>query len=175
MWNGRWTRQLLQDLLPDSPVTFVPPRDYKVTLTWLQRITATLQQTQRALYRTRRLEILSKDRKARNVQVISLRRKRRSQRTQTLYAAWRLPYIKPSNPRRIPLARPPPIQTPSAPPTTLPLRQWVQYSTVLSRRANPAIPHSHGPHKPPKFPKRETHRTTKLKLRKLRNVILLSQ
>ncbi len=98
----------------------VLPRDYIVTISWLQRITAILQQTQRALYRIRRLKILSKEWKERNAQVISLRQKRHTQRTQTLFAALRLPYIKPSYPRRIPLSRPPPTPLTPVPPTTLP-------------------------------------------------------
>ena len=100
IWNGMWTRQLLQQLLLNSQDSFVSPQDYKATLAWLQRITAILQHAQRALYRILRVELLSKDLKTRSKQVISLRRKRHITRTQTLFEAWRIPYLKPASPRR---------------------------------------------------------------------------
>ena len=174
IWNGRWTRFTLHDLLPDGRDLFIPSREYKITLGWLQRLTALLQHAQRTLYRVRRTELLSKERQSRNAYVISLRRKRHTKRTQTLFEAWRIPYVRTDTPRRRPnKATLPPTPT-VTPPTILPLIQWMQYSSALPKKVNSTTsinPHVHT--KPVITTNRETHRSTKLKLRKLRNIILL--
>jgi hypothetical protein len=76
IWNGRWTRQLLLDLMPDSEMSPITPKDLVGGIKWLQQITAILQRTQKMLYTTRRAELLSKELKARADSVVALRRKR---------------------------------------------------------------------------------------------------
>jgi hypothetical protein len=52
--------------------------------------------------------------------------------------------------------------------------KWVQHSRRISRNANDVLLSTRLDRKRPKHPKRDEHRSTRLKLRKLQNMLLLS-
>ncbi len=54
IWNGRWSQQLLSEILIEHSDTQIPPADYSSAMHWLSNFTLTLQKTQTALYSTRR-------------------------------------------------------------------------------------------------------------------------
>jgi hypothetical protein len=171
IWNGRW-RPLLLDTILNIPADFsVPTRDFQLAFKWIQELTLLLQTTQRALYSARHIERLSQEAQARHAHVLTLRRKRHTRRTRTLFEAWKIPYSKPQHPRR--RHTPPAVIVPPA--TLNPTAQrWLQYSRTIKHTST----NHFAPFPPPTNPttkqsKREDHRTMKLKLRKLRNIILL--
>jgi hypothetical protein len=43
LWNGRWTRDGIQDLLPESAAAQISPHDYIKGMAWLQKFTGILQ------------------------------------------------------------------------------------------------------------------------------------
>lgn len=47
IWSGRWTRQLLLDLLPDWEDVLITPNAFNGGIKWLQQITAILQRTKK--------------------------------------------------------------------------------------------------------------------------------
>ena len=49
IWNGRWSHQLLGELLIEHSDTQIPSADYTIALHWLSNLTLTLQKTQTAL------------------------------------------------------------------------------------------------------------------------------
>ena len=173
IWNGRWTPQLLSSLLGDSSQLMIESRDCRRALTWLQKLTGLLQKAQRAIYGVRHAELMSLEAKIRRATVIAMHRKRKIHTARTLFAVWNIPYVKPPSPRR--RALPPPSPLAQAPPTllqpTLP-GQWVQHSKAQTTatplfKASTRKTHMH------KHRKREEHRSSKLKLRKLRNILIL--
>ncbi len=54
IWNGRLTRQTLEDILHEHTDSQIPPAEYTSALHWLQYLTSLLQNDQTALYTTRR-------------------------------------------------------------------------------------------------------------------------
>ena len=168
IWNGRWNTGVLEDLLSSHPGHKIPTADFRPAIKWLQRLTSILQKAQRALYSARHIELTSKESRARRERFLTLRRGRKRKRAQTLYEAWQLPYYKPIVPRRGYASL---LPTPT---TILPTAQqiWIQYSRTIARVAtemgNQSLVEPPPAHRPPK-PKR----THKLKLRRLRNILLL--
>jgi hypothetical protein len=147
--------RVIEDLLPTPPGHKIAAADFKPAVKWIQRITFLLQKAQ--LYSARRVELLSKESRARRERFLTLRRCWKRKRTQTLYEAWKLPYFRPIVPRRC-FTSPTP-----APASTQPSAQqiWIQYSRSVARVDTPA----------PRA--RKTSRPQKLKLRRLRNILLL--
>ena len=132
-----------------------------------------LQTAQRSLYRVRHLERQSQEAKLRRVATVASWRKRTTHASQTLFAAWNIPYRKPLLPRRTQgLGHPHPTPHP-------PLLQgllsrsprWQQYSEAKSSTSSTLIVK----HRPIKPRARNEHRTSKWKLRKLRNILLICQ
>jgi hypothetical protein len=174
LWNGRWTPHLLSSLLGEASHAPAERRDFQRALAWLTQLTSLLQNAQRILYGVRHVELLSLDSKTRRATVISLRRKRKISAARTLFAAWRIPYAKPLVPRRkaISLTSPPLTTNPAPKTQALLLRsdRWVQFSKAKSV-ANPMVLTS--VRRMHKCSRREEHRTSKLRLRKLRNILIL--
>ncbi len=138
IWNGRWTPIVFERLLPISPNQCTPLADVRPTLKWLQRLTLLLQRAQREIYSARHVELLSKEAQVRRNQITALRPQHRSNRAQTLCEAWRLPYFKPSLPRRR-FAPPLPAQIP----LHLPVHQrWQQYSRAVKSATTALGSHS---------------------------------
>jgi hypothetical protein len=77
---------LLSSILGDAA------REFKKALHWLQKFTESLQNTQRAIYRVRHLERVSKEAKSRHAAAVVSWKKRKTQTSQTLFAAWNIPY-----------------------------------------------------------------------------------
>jgi hypothetical protein len=172
IWNGRWMPSAFDNLLPVASDLCISPTDIKAALKWLQRITALLQGAQQTLYRERHMELMSKESRARHERVLALRRRHKTKRALTLYEAWRLPYFKPTLPRRR-FALPTPTLAPQ--PTAV-LQRWTQYSrsklsttTTLGSTQTLACPPIHS------RSQRNNKRANHLKLRKLRNILLLSR
>ena len=173
IWNGRWTRDLLSSLLGDAALRQEEPRTFKKALHWLQKLTGVLQTAQRSLYRVRHLERQSQEIKLRRVATVASWKKRRTHASQTLFAAWNLPYQKSLLPRR----KQGPVNPPTVPPP--PPRQgllsnsprWLQFSDAKSTTSL-LLPAKYCPIKPRA---RNEHRTSKWKLRKLRNILLICQ
>ena len=154
----------------------ITQQDFKGALKWLQRLTTLLQNAQRALYGVRHVELLSERRAATAATVIAHRRQRPQTRNRTLYQAWKLQYTRPSAPRRRHVSAPP---SPGAPPVTLHKRldaltnKWVQHSRCISHTTNAkCIQPTRQRHK---HTRRDEHRTTKLKLRKLQHILRISR
>ena len=179
LWNGRWTEELIQSLLQNDTNHQIVQRILTKTLKWLRTLTTLLQRTQKAIYNTRRMELLSLDTKNRRTTVIALWQRRATRREQTLYAAWRIPYTAPD-----PMLRRRTTMTPSSPlprtDFTTQLRRaqgaWLQYSkakvvTVAQSKPLPSPFHR----RIAKTNKREDHRKRKLKLCKIRNKVILSR
>jgi hypothetical protein len=175
LWNGRWTPQLLSALLGDASQTLMERRNCQQALNSLKQLTGLLQTAQRALYGLRHVEIMALDAKIRRITVISMQRKRKLHAARTLFAAWRIPYVKPLSPRRHVLPSSPstlvamaaPIQTHLSP-----AGRWIQHGKARTVATPLALAHARRTcvHK---HRKREEHRSSKLKLRKLRNILLL--
>jgi hypothetical protein len=171
------TPQLLTSLLGDASQLMMERRDCQCALIWLQRLTGLLQKAQRAIYGVRHAELMSLEAKIRWATVISMHRKRKIQTARTLFAMWHIPYVKSPSPRR--RALPPPSSPIAQAPTcllqpTLPYNgQWVQHSKARTT-ATPLVIASARKTNMHKHRKREEHRSTsKLKLRKLRNILIL--
>jgi hypothetical protein len=116
IWNGRWSPDLLSTLLGTAAQDIVDQRLFKRALQRIQAITHLLQQAQRAIYRVRYIELSSKEVKQRRDSIISLRRKRATIPSRTLFAVWNIPYCRPALPKRrwqhhaFPADNPPPPQ-----------------------------------------------------------------
>jgi hypothetical protein len=178
VWNGRWTPLLLSTHLAEDGRTPVQPPEFKGAIKWLQRLTLLLQDAQRALYGVRHIELLSERRAATAATVIAHRRQRSQTRTRTLYQAWKLKYTRPFAPRR----KHTPVQLePGTPPAPLSARleiltiRWIQHSRRISRVANKIMfkPSPVRHHSKPT--KREEHRTTRLKLRRLQHRLQINR
>jgi hypothetical protein len=113
--NGRWTSELLSSLLGDAALRKEEPRAFKQALHWLQKLTGVLQNAQRSLYRVRHLERQSQEAKLRRVATVASWKKHKTHASQTLFAAWNLPYQKSLLPRRKqgPATLPPVLPPPS--------------------------------------------------------------
>ena len=175
LWNGRWTRDGIQDLLPESVNAKISPHDYIKGLAWMRKLTGILQKGQQRLYGIRRVELLSKEAKEKYEAAISLRKKRRNQRNQTLFDIWKIQYTRPIKQKRWRLTTLPP---PSAVrPQHAKLTKWIQYSRSTKSLCNPKFcpcPITPVRNRLLKVPKeKEKARTRKLRLRKLQNIILL--
>jgi hypothetical protein len=72
LWNGRWTEETLQSLLQDNATYRITQRHVVTTLKWLQQLTNLLQRTQKAIYSTRQMELLSLEAKNRRTTEIAL-------------------------------------------------------------------------------------------------------
>ena len=178
IWNGRWSRQLLADILLEHSDTQIPPKEYISAVHWLSNLTLTLQKAQTALYSTRR-HILRQLALLPEQTNITLRRPRprpRGPRNQTLFSAWRIPYSRSTRPPK----RPPRYHNRcDLEPRRAPLRQAVLgYRSTTSAKApyNRPIAHtsSHSKRAPTRFRRgrskvtqREDHRTTQLKLSRI--------
>jgi hypothetical protein len=104
IWNGRWSSQLLADILIEHADTQIPPKEYISAMQWLANLTLTLQKTQTALYSTRR-QILRQLALLPEQTNTTLRRPRprpRGPRNQTLFSAWRIPYFRSARPPKSP-------------------------------------------------------------------------
>jgi len=171
VWNGRWTSDLLSSLLGEAAPTSVNPRSFRRALRWIQQLTGLLQTAQRALYRVRHLELASKEAKTRRAAVTASWRRRKVKASQTLFAAWNIPYQTPTFPRR--KVQPIPSQSPKQQPSqTQSLlasgNRWTQYvpaKTTLTTFFKSKRP-------TPQSTTNE-HRTSKWKLRKLRHLLLI--
>lgn len=100
IWNGRWTSPLLESLLNVPSEYQITPRDFQVALKKLQQITSLLQTAQRAIYSARHIELFFQEARAKRAHTISLRRKRKTYHSRSLFEAWNIPYSKPHTPRR---------------------------------------------------------------------------
>ncbi len=175
LWNGRWTPQLLSALLGDASQTLTERRDCQRALNSLKQLTGLLQTAQRALYGLRHVELMALEAKLRRTTVISMQRKRKLHAARTRFAAWQIPNVKPLSPRRRVL--PPALPTPAtlAAPTQThlsPAGRWVQYDKARTVTTPLAVIHARSTYAH-KHLKLEEHRSSKLKLRKLRNILLL--
>lgn len=176
LWNGRWSIDLIHSLLEDSADTCIPPKALTRSLKWLQTLTGLLQRTQRAIHATRRAELSSLEASQRHATVVALRRRRTTNRTQTLFAAWNIPYQPSATTRRrgTPAMNQLPLpQLPLSTRLTAIADRWIQHSKA--RRCPIGQTPSHPPRlhrRIAKTSKREDHRTRQLKLRKLRNFLL---
>ena len=171
VWNGRWTSDLLSSLLGEAAPTCVDPRSFRKALRWIQQLTGLLQTTQRALYRVRHLELASKEAKTRRAAVAASWQRRKVKASQTLFAAWNIPYQTPTFPRRKvqPIPSQSPKQQPSQTQSLLASSNcWTQY--VPAKTTITSFLKSKRP--TPKSTTNE-HRTSKWKLRKLRHLLLI--
>jgi hypothetical protein len=179
VWNGRWTPHILSTLLKEDSHLLINQPDFKGALQWLQGLTLLLQNAQRALYGVRHTELLSKQREMVAATVVSQRRQRTQSRTRTLYQAWKLRYTRPTAPRRRHVPAPPPVT--KSPPDPLATRldalttKWIQHSRCISRASNTKLACPQPIRQRYKHPKRDEHRTTKLKLRKLQQILRISR
>ena len=178
IWNGRWSHQLIADILPEHADTQIPPKEYTSAIQWLANLTLTLQKTQTALYSTRR-QILRQLALLPEQTNITLRRPRprpRGPRNQTLFSAWHIPYTRSARPPK----RPPRYDNRcDLGPRRIPLRQTILgYRTAIPERVpnsrTTAITSSHRRRAPTRFQRgrskvtqREDHRTTQLKLSRI--------
>jgi hypothetical protein len=129
----------------DSVGVCVPQKDLLSSLKWLQTLTGLLQRTQRAIHTTRRAELSSLEATQRHGTVIALRRRRATTRTQTLFAAWKIPYTTPTFPRRRGTPAVAPITLPQLPLSTrltTSAGKWIQFSNA---RRSAQILHLDGP------------------------------
>jgi hypothetical protein len=123
----------------DSGSAFLPPRgcclpekQFKKALQWLQKLTGLLYTARRAHYRVRHLKLASKEAKLRRAVAAASWRKRKISASQTLFAAWNIPYLKPTLPRR--KAGPTTPQLPQLPKAVQtqsllsPYSRWLQYA-----------------------------------------------
>ena len=96
IWNGRWSHQLIADILIDHADAEIPPKEYTSAIQWLANLTLTLQKTQTALYSTRRqiLRQLALLPEQTNITLRQPRPRPRGPRNQTLFSAWRIPYTR---------------------------------------------------------------------------------
>jgi hypothetical protein len=173
LWNGRWTRDCIQDLLPESVTALISPQDYIKGLVWIRKLTGILQKGQQRMYGIRRVELLSKEAKEKYEAAISLRKKRRNRRTQTLFEVWNIQYTRPSKQKRWhPTPLPPP---PTTRPQHVKLTKWIQYTRNTNSLCNPQFrPRPTTPVRNRKLNvQKEKARTRKQRLRKLQNIILL--
>ena len=173
IWNGRWTRDLLSSLLGDAALRKEEPRAFKQALQWLQKLTGVLQTAQRSLYRVRHLERQSQEAKLRRVATVASWKKRKTHVSQTLFAAWNLPYQRPLLPRRKQgtATLPPVLPPPTTQGKLAHSPRWLQFSDAKSSTSSLSILK----HRPIKPRARNEHRTSKWKLRKLRNILLICQ
>ncbi len=167
-----------------GPHSFYPPSwqgtaiypSHNRTSKWLQRLTTLLQNAQRALYGVRHIELLSERRATTAATVIAHRRQRPPSRTRTLYQAWKLQYTRPSASRRKHVPAPPMLGTA---PVALTKRlnalttKWVQHSRSISHTINAIC--IQPTRQRYKHPRRDEHRTTKLKLCKLQHILRISR
>jgi hypothetical protein len=177
IWNGRWSQQLLGELLNEHSDTQIPPADYSMALQWLSNLTLTLQQTQTALYSTRRRILRQMDLlpEATNVSLRRPRPRSHGSRSQTLFSAWNIPYSRGLHPPK----RPPRYHGRcDLAPHRIPLRQTVlgyrATHVPLPRRQTVLPTSSHKKRAPTRFQRgstkvtqREEHRSTQLKLRRI--------
>ena len=170
IWNGRWTRELFSSILGAAATWEVEPRAFKKALQWIRQLTGLLQQAQRALYRVRHLERLSKEAQQRHAMSAASWKKRKRCASKTLYAAWNIPYRTPLLPRRILKLDPPPkIPRQLLQSSLLPSPRWSQYSSAKSKTSSLL----NVQRRPIKQSTRNEHRTSKWKLRKLRHFLLI--
>ncbi len=135
IWKGRWSQQLLAELLNEHTDIQIPSTDYTNALHWLSNLTRTLQKTQTALYSTRRYILRHLDLLPTSTNVTL------SPRTQTLFSAWNIPYSRGLHPPK----RPPRYQGRcDLAPRRASLRQAVLgYRAVHSTSAHCHQPHAH--------------------------------
>jgi hypothetical protein len=135
IWNERWTRDVIHELLPASSTALISHRDTKTALTWLQQLTGILQKGQRQLYGIRRVELLSKEAREKYDAALSLRKKRVINRPRTLFDVWKIQYHRPPPPKRwqpIPLSPPPHHKHQHTK-----LTKWIQYTRHKLSSCNP--------------------------------------
>ena len=173
IWNGRWTRQTLEEILIEHSDSQIPPAEYVSALAWLKQLTLLLQNAQTALYSVRR-QILrqSSINPPNHITLRRPRNKRRGPRTQTLFAAWHIQYSRGAHPPK----RPPRYTYQSdLAPRIAPLRQTVLgYCATHARpRTQDSLRRTSSTRKraPKRFQRRSTktteredHRTTQVKL-----------
>ena len=176
LWNGRWTRHTLKDVLLEHSDSMIPLAEYTRALDLLTQLTLLLKRAQTALYSVRR-QILRQSTTPQPSHVTLRRPRRKAQgpRTQTLFSAWHIRYSRGTNPpKRPPLY----VYRSDLAPQITPLRQ-----TTMGYRV------THAPHRacdplrqtssirrraPTRFQRhrtkttqREDHRTTKLKFSRI--------
>ncbi len=98
LWNGRWTRHTLEDVLLERSDSQIPLAEYTRALDWLTQLTLLLQRARTALYSVRR-QILRQSTTTQPSHV-TLRRPRwkaQGPRTQTLFSAWHIRYSRGTN------------------------------------------------------------------------------
>jgi hypothetical protein len=138
----------------------------------LQQVTRLLQNAQRALYRFRHLELAPKEAKSRRAAATASWQRRKLKTSQTLFAAWNIPYQTPTFPRwkLQPNTSLPPLHQPARTQSSLSLScRWTQFAS--SKFTPLAIPATS--HRPPQTSTRNDHRRKLQKLRKLRNCLLI--
>ena len=177
IWNGRWSQQLLSEILIEHSDTQIPQTDYSSAMQWLSNLTLILQKTQTALYSTRRRILRQMDLLpvSTNVTIRRQRPRPNGPRTQTLFSAWNIPYSRGLRPPK----RPPRYQGRcDLAPRRIPLRQTVlgyRATHVPLPRRQAVIPtSSHRKRAPTRFQRgstkvkqREEHWTAQLKLRRI--------
>ena len=174
IWNGRWTPDVLTSLLGEVTREPVDQRLFKRALQRIETLTRLLQRAQRAIYGVRYVEMTSREATARRDEATALRRRRTALPPRTLFAAWNIPYCRPDAPKRKLRAYPPPPAAPPALPQSLllPLGAWKQHAKPRSSQTS--LLHAHTQRRSrKKTSKREEHRTSKFKLKKLRNILRL--
>ena len=173
IWNGRWTPQLLTSLLGDASQLLMERRDCQRALSWLQRLTGLLQKAQRAIYGVRHAELTSLEAKIRRATVISMHQKRKIHTARTLFAVGTshmsnlhlrddghspLPSLLLLQLQRACFSPhcPTMVGGSNIPRQELQLPRWSARKTHMRKHRQ-----------------REEHRSSKLKLRKLRNILML--
>jgi hypothetical protein len=95
IWNGRWSKHTLAEILGEKGMTTVSRKAYASGTRKIAAITKLMQTAQRELYSVWR-SILQAEHQTAPMPHVSWRRKRpRDPRSLTLLEAWKLPYSRP--------------------------------------------------------------------------------
>jgi hypothetical protein len=97
IWNGRWSHQLLAEIVIEHADKQIPPKEYINAVQWLSNLTLTLQKTQTALHSTRRKILRQLALLPVQTNTTLIRRSRpqsRGPRIQTLFSALNITYSR---------------------------------------------------------------------------------
>ncbi len=94
LWNGRWTRHTLEDILLEHSDSQIPLAEYTRALDWLTQLTLLLQRAQTALYSIRRQILRQITNQHSHITLRRPRRKAQGPRMQTLFTAWHIRYSR---------------------------------------------------------------------------------
>ena len=124
IWNGRWKRQDIEDILGPHAQEVIPPEELQTALQWFTELTMRLQKAQQTLYTARGSLIHARAKEMASIE--RRRHKARYPKSQTLYKVWKILYKRP--PLRL---RTPPTQLLCLGPPSVPV-----YQQIITKQQN---------------------------------------